>query len=64
MLLSLATQSDVPLKEVRVPDYLFWYMGVVVALCLVVFLIIPAVLTIKRRSNKAKQDQPSPKEPS
>ena len=56
-MLTLLTQ-DVPLKEVRVPDGLFWYMGIIVAICLVVFFVIPVVLSAKRK--RAASNAPTP----
>lgn len=47
MLMLLA--QNVPLKEVRVPDSLFWYMGIIVAVCVVVFFVIPVVLSAKHK---------------
>ena len=47
MLTLLTAQPE--LKEVRVPDYLYWYMGIGVALCLIVFFILPVLLKSKSR---------------
>ena len=66
-MLTLLTQSvplqDVPLKEVRVPDGLFWYMGIIVAICVVVFFVIPVVLSAKRKRAAKLQSTPQTETP-
>ena len=63
VILTLLTKApapaEVPLKDVRVPDALFWYMGIIVLVCVVVFFVIPIVLSAKRkRAASTPPDQP------
>ena len=56
MLTLLTAQPD--LKEVRVPDYLYWYMGAVVLACLIVFFLLPVFLSKSKPRPVPRQDAP------
>ncbi len=53
----------VPIKDVKVPDGLYWYMGIIVAVCLVVFFLLPVLLSKNTRRPKPKQDAPDAHDP-
>ena len=55
-MLTLLTSSP-ELVEVKVPAYLFWYMGIAVGLCVVVFFVLPFFLSAKRKSRAASAQQ-------
>ena len=59
MLTLLAAQPE--LKEVRVPDYLYWYIGASVLVCVVVFFLLPVILKSKSRP-VPRQDAPPKQE--
>lgn len=56
-MLTLLTASQPELVEVKVPAYLFWYMGIAVGLCVVVFFVLPVVLSSRRKSRARRAQQ-------